>query len=47
MSMGAYEKSILMNDIYKKLDEAEQSIDKGDVMDGFQSLRNVREKYGL
>ncbi|MEW6623008.1 MAG: type II toxin-antitoxin system Phd/YefM family antitoxin [Bacillota bacterium] len=47
MSMETYEKTMLMNDIYRKLDEAEQSIAKGEVMDGFESLRKTREKYGL
>ncbi|MDO9534506.1 MAG: type II toxin-antitoxin system Phd/YefM family antitoxin [Bacillota bacterium] len=47
MSMETYEKTMLMNDIYRKLDVAEQSIGKGEVMDGFESLRNTREKYGL
>jgi Phd_YefM. len=47
MSMETYEKAILMNDIYRKLDASEQSIAKGEVMDGVESLRNTREKYGL
>ena len=47
MSMETYEKIMLMNDIYKKLDEAEQSIAKDKVMDGFESLSKTREKYGL
>ncbi|MCO5385669.1 MAG: type II toxin-antitoxin system Phd/YefM family antitoxin [Desulfosporosinus sp.] len=47
MSMETYEKTMLMNDIYRKIDAAEQSITKGEVMDGFESLRNTREKYSL
>ena len=47
MSMETYEKTMLMNDIYRKLDTAEQSITKGEVMDGFESLSKTREKYGL
>lgn len=47
MSMETYEKNMLMNDIYRKLDEAEKSITNGEVMDGFESLRKTREKYGL
>jgi len=47
MSMETYEKTMLMNDIYKKLDEVEQSISKGEVIDGFESLRKTREKYSL
>ena len=47
MSMETYEKTMFMNDIYRKLDAAEKCITKGEVMDGFESLRNTREKYGL
>ncbi len=47
MSMETYEKIMLMNDIYRKIDAAEKSIDKGEVMDGFESLRKTREKYDL
>jgi len=47
MSIETYEKIMLMDDIYRKLDEAENSITKGEVMDGFESLRKTREKYGL
>ena len=47
MSMETYEKTMLINDIYRKLDEAEQSIANGKVMDGFESLRKTREKYEL
>ena len=47
MSMDTYEKTMLMNDIYRKVDEAEQSVRKGNVTDGFKSLRKMREKYDL
>jgi hypothetical protein len=47
MSMDAYEKTILMNDIYRKVDAAEQSVNKGDVVEGFESLRQTRKKYDL
>ncbi len=47
MSMETYEKIMLMNDIYRKLNEAEKSIGKGEVTDGFESLKKTREKYGL
>jgi PHD/YefM family antitoxin component YafN of YafNO toxin-antitoxin module len=47
MSMETYEKTMLMNDIYRKLDVAEQSIINGKVVDGFESLRSIREKHGL
>ncbi len=47
MSMETYEKTMLMNDIYRKLYAAEQSIVNGKVVDGFESIRKIREKYGL
>ncbi len=47
MSMETYEKTILMNDIYRKIDRAEQSICEGEVIDGFESLRETKEKYEL
>jgi PHD/YefM family antitoxin component YafN of YafNO toxin-antitoxin module len=47
MSMETYEKTMFLNDIYRKLEEGEQSIRAGDVMDGFDSLKAIREKHGL
>ena len=47
MSMETYEKTMLLNDVYRKLEEGERSIKSGDVMDGFDSLRLIREKHGL
>lgn len=47
MSMDTYEKTMLMNDIYRKVDEAEQSVRKGDVAEGFESLRKTRLKHDL
>ena len=47
MSMDTYEKTMLMNDIYRKVHEAEQSVRKGDLEDGFESLRKTRNKYDL
>jgi len=45
--MDTYEKTMLMNDIYRKVDEAEQSVSKGDVTNGFESLRKTRVKHDL
>lgn len=47
MSMETYEKTMFLNDVYRKLDKAEQSIRSGDVMDGFASLQAIRKKHGL
>jgi prevent-host-death family protein len=47
MSMETYEKIMLMNEVYSKLSEGEESIRNGEVIDGFESLKATREKYGL
>lgn len=47
MSMETYERTMLANDIYKKLEQGEQSIKAGDTMDAFASLREIKEKHGL
>ena len=47
MSMETYEKTMFMNDVYKKLEEGEASIAKGDVLDGFESLTAIEQEYGL
>ena len=47
MSIETYEKSMFKNEIYRKLADGEQSICKGKTIDGFESLKNTREKHGL
>ena len=47
MSIEAYEKTMYINSIYEKLQAAEKSVANGDVTDGFEALKNTREKYGL
>ena len=47
MSMATYERTMYMNDIYRKLEQGEQSIKAGEVIDGFDSLAGVRKKYEL
>jgi PHD/YefM family antitoxin component YafN of YafNO toxin-antitoxin module len=47
MSMDTYERTMFMNDVYRKLDNAEQSVASGDTVDGFTSINVIREKYGL
>ena len=41
--MEAYKSFI--NNVYKKLEEGENSIQKGDVLNGFDSLRIIEEEY--
>ena len=47
MSMEAYEKTIYMSSIYDKLAKAEESITNGNVFDAKESVKSIREKYGL
>ena len=47
MSMETYERTMLMNNIYKKLDEAEKSITSGDVIDAKDAIKQIREKYNV
>ena len=47
MSMETYEHTMFINDVYRKLEQAERSIGEGDTMDAFDSLREVRKKHGL
>ena len=47
MSMDTYAKTMLLSDTYRKLDEGETSIQLGDVLDGFDSLQQIRENHGL
>jgi prevent-host-death family protein len=47
MSMETYERTMFINNLYKKLEEGEQSIQDGKVADAFASLKAIREKHGL
>lgn len=47
MSIEAYEQKMYMNDIYQKLQAAEQSISDGRVADGFEALKSIRKKHEL
>lgn len=47
MSMETYEKTMFMNDVYKKLEDAEKSVASGDVQDALESLKSIREKYNI
>ena len=47
MSMETYERTMFLNDVYRKLEEGENSIKSGDVMDGFDSLKVIRKKHGI
>ena len=47
MSMETYERTMFLNDVYRKLEEGEASIRAGEVVDGFESLKTIREKHGI
>ena len=44
MSIETYEKTMFMNDVYKKLENAEKYVASGDVQDALESLKLIREK---
>lgn len=47
MSMETYERTMSTNDIYRKLEQGERSIEAGNTIDAFDSLQEVRKKYEL
>ena len=47
MSIEAYEERMRMPDVYAKLASAEQQVASGQVLSAEDSLKGLREKYGL
>jgi len=47
MSIATYEKTMLLQDVFTKLDIAEREIAEGKVEDARQSLRTLRQKHGI
>ncbi len=47
MSMETYENMVFIHDVTHKLEEGEADISAGHVMDGFASLKVIREQHGL
>ncbi len=47
MSMDVYERTMFLNDVLKKLEEAEASIEKNEVVDCFEAVKEIRSKYGI
>ncbi len=47
MSMEVYERSTYLSDIYGKLEEAKQDLKEGRFSPVDDSLKRIREKYGL
>ena len=47
MSIEAYNRMLFLYDMHRKLEEGECSIRSGDVINGFDSLRLIRDRHGL
>lgn len=47
MSMETYEKRLQMLDVYHKLAAAEEQVKTGKVLSAEDSMKGLREKYGL
>lgn len=47
MSMKAYEDKMRLFEVYQKLEEAEEQIRDGQVLDAFDAVKQLREKYNL
>lgn len=47
MSMAIYEKTMLLQDVFAKLDVAEREIAEGKTKDARDSLRKLRQKHGI
>lgn len=47
MSMETYEKSMFLLDVYRKLEEAENSIKNGEVIDAWEALDKIKDEYGF
>jgi PHD/YefM family antitoxin component YafN of YafNO toxin-antitoxin module len=47
MSMETYKKKLFVNDVYEKLIEADEQIKEGKVLDGYESLKELRKKYNV
>ncbi|MBP5756182.1 MAG: type II toxin-antitoxin system Phd/YefM family antitoxin [Spirochaetales bacterium] len=47
MSMDVYERSTYLCDVYGKLEEAKLDLEEGRVSPADESLKRIREKYGI
>jgi PHD/YefM family antitoxin component YafN of YafNO toxin-antitoxin module len=47
MSMKMYEEKMFMSDVYRKLNAAEEQFMEGKILDGDESLKNIKEKYNV
>ncbi len=47
MSMETFDKIMYFYDVYNKINQGEESIRNGEVVDAFEAVKDTREKYGL
>lgn len=47
MSMKMYEEKMFLFDVYNKLSAAEGQLSQGKTMEADNSMKSIREKYGL
>ena len=47
MSIEAYEKTMFINDVERKLAEAEDAINRGEVRDAKEALAELKKKYAI
>ncbi len=47
MSIETFERTMAMHEVYRKLEEAEEDLRQGRTISAEDSLRGLREKYGL
>lgn len=47
MSIEHYQKNMFLLDVTKQLNDAETEYEKGDVIDAFEALEEMRQKYDL
>ena len=47
MSMKIYEEKMFMSDVYRKLNAAEEQLTEEKILDGDESLKEIKEKYNV
>lgn len=47
MSIEAYQQTMFINDVERKLAEAEEAIDKGEIREAQQALAELKKRYAV
>ncbi len=47
MSMDVFRRDMLMQDVYRKIDEAEEKFTQGKALNAKETMKALREKHGL